>query len=206
MQFKKIFFILFVSLCFSIYSNGQNVDINILESINKSETTFKNNFFKTTAQSVTIFNIAAPASLLTVGIVKHDKQMQKNAAYMIGGFVASSIVTQGMKRIIKRERPFVTYPYLIKRDVGGSYSFPSGHTSSAFAFATSISLAFPKWYVIAPSYVYACAAGYSRMHLGVHFPSDILAGAIVGAGSAVLSNYLQRKISVHYSRKKALKL
>ena len=141
MQFKKIFFILFVNLCFSIYSNGQNVDINILESINKSETTFKNNFFKTTAQSVTIFNIAAPASLLIVGIVKHDKQMQKNAAYMIGGFVASSIVTQGMKRIIKRERPFVTYPYLIKRDVGGSYSFPSGHTSAAFCTAYSAAVA-----------------------------------------------------------------
>ena len=202
MQFKKIFFILFISFYFSIYSNGQNVDINILESINKSETTFKNNFFKTTAQSVTIFNIAAPASLLTVGIVKHDKQMQKNAAYMIGGFVASSIVTQGMKRIIKRERPFVTYPYLIKRDVGGSYSFPSGHTSAAFCTATSLSLLFPKWYVIAPSYLYAASVGYARMYQGVHYPSDVLVGAAVGAGSAWISYKVEKWMDKKHKQNK----
>jgi membrane-associated phospholipid phosphatase len=69
-----------------------------------------------------------------------------------------------------------------------------------------MSLAFPKWYVIAPAYMYACAAGYSRMHLGVHYPSDVVAGAIVGTGSTVLSHYLQRKIASQYSRKKALKL
>ncbi len=125
---------------------------------------------------------------------------------MVEALCVNAFTTTALKLAFKRDRPFVTYPFLDKQADAGSYSFPSGHTSSAFAFATSISLAFPKWYVIAPSYVYACAAGYSRMHLGVHFPSDVLAGAIVGAGSAVLSNYLQRKISVHYSRKKALKL
>lgn len=64
---------------------------------------------------------------------------------------------------------------------------PSGHTSTAFATATSLSLAYPKWYVVAPSFVWAGAIGYSRMHLGVHYPSDVLAGAIVGSGSAYLT-------------------
>jgi membrane-associated phospholipid phosphatase len=192
MYFKKIFILSFISLCFSFYATGQNVDINILKSINQSETTFKNNFFKATAQSVTVFNIVAPASLLTAGIINHDKQMQKNAAYMIGGFVVSSIVTQGMKHIVRRDRPYVTYPYLIKRDVGGSYSFPSGHTSAAFCTATSLSLLFPKWYVIAPSYLYAATVGYARMYQGVHYPSDVLVGAAVGAGSAWISYKVEK--------------
>lgn len=187
MYFKKIFIFFFIILCFSFYSNGQNIDINILQPINQSETTFKNNFFRATAESVTIFNIVAPVSLLTAGIVKHDKQLQKNAAYMVGGFVVSSIVTQSMKRIIKRDRPYVTYPYIINRYGGSSsYSFPSGHTSSAFCTATSLSLLFPKWYVTVPSYLYAATVGYARMYQGVHYPSDVIAGALVGAGTAWL--------------------
>jgi len=187
MYFKKIFIFLFIILYFNFYGNGQNVDINILQPINQSETTFKNNFFKVTAETVTVFNILAPVSLLTAGIVKHDKQLQKNAAYMVGGFVVSSIVTQSMKRIIKRDRPYVTYPYIINRYAGSSsYSFPSGHTSSAFCTATSLSLLFPKWYVTVPSYLYAATVGYARMYQGVHYPSDVIAGALVGAGSAWL--------------------
>jgi len=57
----------------------------------------------------------------------------------------------------------------------------------AFANATALSLKYPKWYVIIPSYFWACSVGYSRLNLGEHYPSDVLAGAIVGAGSAFLS-------------------
>jgi membrane-associated phospholipid phosphatase len=103
-----------------------------------------------------------------------------------------------MKQGFKRERPFKTYPELDKQSDGGSYSFPSGHTSSAFANATALSIAFPKWYVIAPSFVWASAVGYSRMDLGVHYPSDVLAGAIVGSGSA----YLTYKINKWMNKKK----
>ena len=192
MHLKKIGIVFFVSCCCSFHALAQNADINILKSINQSETSFKNNFFKGTAESVTIFNIAAPVSLLTAGIIRHDKQLQKDALYMAGGFVVSSIVTQSMKRIIQRDRPFVTYPFIVKRDVGGSYSFPSGHTSAAFCTATSLSLIFPKWYVIVPSYLYAATVGYARMYQGVHYPSDVLAGAVVGAGSAWLSYKVEK--------------
>ena len=192
MFLKNIIIISFVSFSCSFHALAQNTDINLLKSINQSETAFKNNFFKATAESVTIFNIAAPVGLLTAGIIRHDKQLQKEALYVAGGFVVSSIVTQGMKRIIQRDRPFVTYPFIVKRDVGGSYSFPSGHTSAAFCTATSLSLLFPKWYVIVPSYLYAATVGYSRMYQGVHYPSDVLAGAVVGAGSAWLSYKVEK--------------
>ena len=192
MCLKNIIIIFCVSFGCSFHALAQNVDINLLKSINQSETTFKNNFFKASAESVTIFNIAAPVGLLTAGIIRHDKQLKKEALYVAGGFVVSSIVTQSMKRIIQRDRPFVTYPFIVKRDVGGSYSFPSGHTSAAFCTATSLSLIFPKWYVIVPSYLYAATVGYSRMYQGVHYPSDVIAGAVVGAGSAWLSYKVEK--------------
>ena len=104
MYFKKIFIFLFIILCFNFYGNGQNVDINILQPINQSETTFKNNFFKVTSETVTVFNILAPVSLLTAGIVKHDKQLQKNAAYMVGGFVVTDRMLQMFKGKPKQKK------------------------------------------------------------------------------------------------------
>jgi membrane-associated phospholipid phosphatase len=57
-----------------------------------------------------------------------------------------------------------------------------------------LSLSFPKWYVIGPAYSYAILVAYSRSYLGVHYPGDILAGAIIGTGSSFLTWKLQRKI------------
>jgi undecaprenyl-diphosphatase len=99
-----------------------------------------------------------------------------------------------MKYSINRTRPFITYPDIMKKSGAASPSFPSGHTSGAFATATSVSLAYPKWYVIVPMFSWAGAVGYSRMDLGVHYPSDVLAGALVGAGSAWLTYYVNKKL------------
>jgi undecaprenyl-diphosphatase len=79
-------------------------------------------------------------------------------------------------------RPFESYSDIIKKLDGGGASFPSGRTSAAFATATYLSLEYLKLYVIVPSYSWASSVGYSRMYLGVHYPSDVLGGMIVGVG------------------------
>jgi membrane-associated phospholipid phosphatase len=53
---------------------------------------------------------------------------------------------------------------------------------------------YPKWYVIVPSYSWAVAVGYSRMHMGMHYPSDVLMGAIIGTASSFLSFKVQKWI------------
>jgi membrane-associated phospholipid phosphatase len=138
-------------------------------------------------------SIGAPIAVLGLGLIQKDSSLRRKGIIMVEALFVNAFTTTALKLAFKRDRPFVTYPYLDKQADAGSYSFPSGHTSSAFALATSMSLAFPKWYVVAPVFLYASAAGYSRMHLGVHYPSDVLAGAIVGTGSALLSNYLQQR-------------
>lgn len=62
-----------------------------------------------------------------------------------------------------------------------SSSFPSGHSASAFAFATAISRDSP-WIAIAIQFL-ACGVAYSRVHTGVHYPGDTVAGALIGAGT-----------------------
>lgn len=91
---------------------------------------------------------------------------------------------------MKRNRPFRTLNNVYFTDtssVAGSYSFPSGHTSSSFAIATSLTLRYPdNAWLIAGSYTYAVLVSLGRMYWGVHYPSDVLAGMLVGAGSAAL--------------------
>ena len=203
-SFRKILFILALFLCWN--ASSQNWDIDLLKEINLERNKSLDPTFKFITNSVSPISLGAPIAVLGLGMIQKDSSLKSKGIFMVEALCVNALTTTALKMAFKRDRPFVTYPYLDKQADAGSYSFPSGHTSSAFAFATSMGLAFPKWYVIVPSYMYACAAGYSRMHLGVHYPSDLLAGAIVGAGSAVLSNYLQRKISSQHSRKKALKL
>lgn len=188
-------------LCLQAGVFAQNFDINVVKSLNEHQTSFKTSFTKADAASVTVFNIAAPVGVFTAGLIKHDKQLEKDAAYMAGAFILSSVVTNVTKQIVKRNRPYQDYPVITKLSSGGGYSFPSGHTSAAFTTATSLSLYFPKWYVIVPAYLWAGSVGYSRIYQGVHYPTDVLAGAVIGAGSAWLAYKAQKWIDRKHKTK-----
>jgi membrane-associated phospholipid phosphatase len=72
-----------------------------------------------------------------------------------------------------------------------SSSFPSGHSASAFAFATGAGAALPA--ASAPLRALATLVGYSRVHTGVHYPADVLAGAFIGVSAAELAGRLLRR-------------
>lgn len=167
--------------------NAQNVDIDVLKKININRNTSLDGTFKSISQSAVPISVATPILVYTLGMINNDSVAKQKALFIGETFLASAFITVVSKKIIKTDRPYDTYPMIQPVVSEASYSMPSGHTSTAFATATSLSLAYPKWYVVAPSFVWAGAIGYSRMHLGVHYPSDVLAGALVGSGSAYLT-------------------
>ena len=112
-------------------------------------------------------------------------------------------LASGLKALVRRPRPYVALPgvQLRTRKMGRQpsqsdfYSFPSGHAATAAVIATSWSLSHPRWYVIAPGAVWAASVAASRLWLGVHYPSDVLSGALLGAGVGTLVYVLRDAIT-----------
>ena len=102
--------------------------------------------------------------------------------------VSSAVVNQGVKRLGGRQRPDREGARVPpERHVGmpTSLSFPSGHSASAFAFATGVGYRLPA--VTVPLHALAGAVAYSRVHTGVHFPGDVVVGSLLGTVLAQLT-------------------
>jgi membrane-associated phospholipid phosphatase len=191
---SKICSLFILLFCFSV-SNAQNSDIDLLKKINLNRNTGIESTMIGITNSVMPISIGTPVIIYAVGLIEKDSTTKKKAIFIGETLAASVFISVALKSITKRDRPYDTYPDIDNVTVENSYSFPSAHTSSAFATATSLSMAYPKWYVIAPSFLWAGTVGYSRMYLGVHYPTDVLAGAIVGSGSAYLCYKLNKWIN-----------
>ncbi|HLP72949.1 MAG TPA: phosphatase PAP2 family protein [Bacteroidales bacterium] len=187
--------ILLILLLIPPVSFSQNLDIRILRSINSPQDLPSDNFFRFISDSHGYLVAAIPLTAGITGFIKHDDLAKRKALEMSEAILFDIAVAQSLKYIVNRKRPFDLYPDITRKTGAGDPSFPSGHTSASFAAATTLSLNYPEWYVVIPAFAWAGTVGYSRMHLGAHYPSDVLGGAIIGAGSAVLSHYVNRKLN-----------
>jgi membrane-associated phospholipid phosphatase len=103
--------------------------------------------------------------------------------------IAAAVANGPAKLLVRRRRPSPCSQSALIR-MPRSTSFPSGHSAAAFAFATGACAELP---MLAPLLVpLAGAVSYSRVHTGVHYPSDVAAGAAIGIGSGVLAMRLPR--------------
>jgi membrane-associated phospholipid phosphatase len=119
--------------------------------------------------------------------------------------VTSAVVNVGIKPVSARHRPDragAGVPGARQVKMPSSTSFPSGHSAAAFAFATAISRDSP-WLAIAIQFL-AGGVAYSRVHTGVHYPGDTVAGALIGAGTGqAVSSVFDRAIARRLERRLA---
>jgi undecaprenyl-diphosphatase len=179
-------------------ARSQNTDIDLLKKINLGRNFGLDPFMSATSKSVYPIAVAIPVAEMVVGLATKNKELQHTAIQSVAASGLNFIVAFGLKEAVNRTRPYDQWPEINTygpRETDAS--FPSGHTSFAFNTATSVALAYPKWYVIAPTCTWAVLVGYSRMHMGMHYPSDVLAGALIGTGTSWLAwkgnQYLQRR-------------
>ena len=200
MKISKVLFLLLL-VFYPVNLSSQGIDIRLLRLFNNSLTLPHDKVLQFVSNTSIYVNVGVPAGMAVAGLIKHDDKLLKNALVMSAASLISGGITVSLKYSVNRVRPFITYPDIFKNSVGGSPSFPSGHTSSAFATATMLSLEYPKWYVIVPSFTWASTVAYSRLNLGVHYPSDVIVGAIIGAGSAWATYAVNKKLISNYKKK-----
>ncbi|HSP48281.1 MAG TPA: phosphatase PAP2 family protein [Clostridiaceae bacterium] len=112
----------------------------------------------------------------------------KNSALAL---VLSSVTVGVLKYFVKRKRPFEVILELESLKIGiDQFSFPSGHTTAAFALAATIAFLTPNPFISTVYVVLAAIVAMSRVYLGVHYPSDVTAGALIGTLYAVLVHYI----------------
>lgn len=131
---------------------------------------------------------------------------------VVAGVLISTILAQFLKRVVYPDelRPISylseTFPVHIVDGVTmrTSHSFPSGHTTTAFAIALIMAYIINRkfWSVLLP--LLALLAGYSRVYLAQHFPTDIFAGMCIGIFSAMMSLLIYRRF-IRYLNKKAVR-
>ncbi len=163
----------------------QQWDDCIMINLAENRTPRKTGLMMFLSKTYTYGDIGVPAALLAGGIIGNDRQMRENALYVASSTAITYGLNQLIKVIVKRPRPFIQNIKIVPVYQAREYSFPSGHASSTISTATSLSIAYPKWYVIAPAFLWAGSVSYSRMYLGVHYPTDVAGGALLGAGTAV---------------------
>lgn len=119
--------------------------------------------------------------------------IQKKTRYIaIGGVIALAVCTLvvnfGIKPLVSRPRPFVDYPIDLIISTPSETSFPSGHAASSFTIAVYLymwNVKYKKSYLVLASLI-----AFSRLYVFVHYPSDVLAGILIGA----LIGYLTYKV------------
>ena len=174
-------------------SIAQNLDVDILKSINPRYPTSQ--YWRGTSNSAYYVAGAASFGTLIYGFASNNATIKRNATETFINLGASVFVTHLIKISVNRTRPADRYPdEIFVNTQTHNQSFPSGHTSLAFATATTLSMQYKKWYVTVPAYAWASSVAYSRMYLGKHYPTDVLAGAAVGIGTSLAGRWFNQKL------------
>ncbi|MBI5407178.1 MAG: phosphatase PAP2 family protein [Nitrospirae bacterium] len=113
-------------------------------------------------------------------LFENDRARRVAMDAFASSLVGAGVITTTMKVIVGRRRPGETGEAYHFRPFGGDHSFPSGHTTQAFSLASVIAEYYDERWVDLTSYGIATLVGLARVEQGAHFPSDVLAGAIIG--------------------------
>lgn len=147
----------------------------------------------------TLGNSGALWIVLCLALLAFPKTRRAGVAGLLA-LVCSLLLTNGiLKHLAQRVRPWLLFEELFPLVYEGDpNSFPSGHTSAAFAAAVAWAHTLPKRWMKAVGLVMAVLMGLSRLYVGVHFPVDVLCGALVGS----LCGFLGWKLLLNIEKKR----
>lgn len=129
------------------------------------------------------------AATYLVGTILKNKKLKKASLLAFSSLLVSGVLVQGLKKVFSRTRPYAAenqWEFGGPSLKGSTYnSFPSGHTTSAFAVAASIATIYDSKLVKILAYSAATLTGISRIHDNKHWMSDVFMGAIIGTVTGI---------------------
>ncbi|WP_052334575.1 phosphatase PAP2 family protein [Methanobrevibacter wolinii] len=155
------------------------IDTNILYFFNKN---LSNHILDDLLRLYTIdFWHTIPAFVIIIPIlvlILDKKEGKKLFSLFTISYILSIILSRILKYTIQRLRPLITENFINKLVIEKGYSFPSEHTLFAFLIATILSYKYPKYAPI--WFILAIIMGIARVYEGVHYPSDVICGGLIG--------------------------
>jgi membrane-associated phospholipid phosphatase len=161
--------------------DAERVDVAMYAAIAATPTPSLDRSMRRLTRAADNARISLGASALL--IATRGRQGRRAALYGMASVAAASTIVNGViKPLARRRRPdpvALNVPMARLARMPRHPSFPSGHSASAFAFATGVAHVLPREAL--PLYLVASVVAYSRVHTGVHFPADVVAGSVIGS-------------------------
>lgn len=127
---------------------------------------------------------------------------KKSKAYGIGLLVTSLIIADLIDNFVRLIKPVfarlrpgdsaLPFEVILRGSIPGGYSFPSGHATDAFFMAIFLAVFFPK--VRTVLLIFASLTSYSRIYCGIHYPLDVIGGAVIGSGLGLFFAWLIKRL------------
>lgn len=132
--------------------------------------------------------------ILTALLLLFRKTRFAGATSALSMILTLLVVNLGIKNIVARTRPYEAIEGLERIiEAQSDFSFPSGHTAHSFAVAVVLFMLLPKKWGIT-TLVFAFIMGFTRLYVGVHYPTDVIGGALIGTVIAIISLCITRYI------------
>jgi membrane-associated phospholipid phosphatase len=160
---------------------GAFLDKPIRDAAQRNRSTSSDRFFKDIEKFGTKqYELPVAIGFYAFGALADNYEAKTVALDGFSASVISSLATSAIKGIVGRKRPNTGLGPHSFHPFQGDYSFPSGHATGAFAFASVIAAHYDDVWIDASAYTIASLVGVARIHLDAHWTSDVIAGGLIG--------------------------
>jgi membrane-associated phospholipid phosphatase len=172
--------VLFLTLAVAVERGyTKSFDVEVLRTINQTATPFWNGLYVQLTELGSLVAIAAAVSVAVAWLVQGRRWA--DAVFMVAAVAGAGLINLGLKAYIERDRPALR-DYLVHES---SFSFPSGHAMGTSALVLAILFiarhSTRRYPLLMVGLLYVGFVSYSRLYLGVHYPSDIIGGWLASA-------------------------